>query len=474
MKVLIVSTNRNQNPVTVMPYGACVVAEACRDAGHQVKVLDLMFEESQAEALGEALKQFEPDIVGISIRNIDNNNFKSPVSFIHGHVELINKVRKESRAKVILGGAALGIMPEEFLRYTGADFAVTGYGEFVMPLLLKTLETGGSFDVPGLSYIDNGAYVKNDFSAIPPAYESKVPDFSRWIDVKAYQRNLSSFPLQTKRGCPYKCIYCTYSKNEGTRYQLFSPESVADSVEKLAGKGFRDIEFVDNVFNSPREHALEVCREIKRRGIKARFIAMSINPRFLNDELLTLMEEIGFAGIGITAESASDEVLCLLGKEYFAVDLCKAAILVAKHSIPCFWMFMLGGPGENKETVIKTLEFAGRYIQPSDIAFFNTGIRVYPETELEKTARAEGLIKTEKLDLLNSVFYTSPGLDPQWVASTVKDYMKKHFNFIDSDSMGFGSLPSIYKLGYMLGFRPPLWRHMPGIISKLRFMGVNV
>ena len=78
MKVLMISTNRNRLPVPVMPAGACLVAEAVRRAGHEVRLLDLMFEPDPARAIGAAVCSFAPDVAGISMRNIDNNDMQNP------------------------------------------------------------------------------------------------------------------------------------------------------------------------------------------------------------------------------------------------------------------------------------------------------------------------------------------------------------------------------------------------------------
>ena len=133
MNVLIIASNRNQQPVTVMPLGACLVAEAAERAGHTVSLLDLMFEKYPQVALENKLKETDPDVVGISVRNIDNNDMKNPVAFCSELKSLINTLRRETNAPIILGGPAIAIMPEEFLRYTSADYAVLGNGEVVFP-----------------------------------------------------------------------------------------------------------------------------------------------------------------------------------------------------------------------------------------------------------------------------------------------------------------------------------------------------
>jgi len=112
LKVLIVSVNRCRVPFAVMPFGACMIADAASSAGHEVKMLDLIFERDQNAKLRSLIEEFAPDVVGISLRNIDNNDLKHPVSYIRDLRDAAILVQSISRAEIILGGAAAGVMPE--------------------------------------------------------------------------------------------------------------------------------------------------------------------------------------------------------------------------------------------------------------------------------------------------------------------------------------------------------------------------
>jgi hypothetical protein len=114
MNVLMVATNRYTNPSPVMPLGACIVAEAAERAGHRVSLLDLMFEKDPQRALTERLSKEKPDVVGLSVRNIDNNDMQEPVAFHRGLTRLVETIRDKTDVPVVLGGAAVGVMPESF------------------------------------------------------------------------------------------------------------------------------------------------------------------------------------------------------------------------------------------------------------------------------------------------------------------------------------------------------------------------
>jgi hypothetical protein len=122
--------------MAVMPIGACIAADAAFKAGHNVTVLDLMFVKNISRKLNQVLSTFQPDIVGISVRNIDNNDMKNPRMFADDIAELVQMIRKKSDAEIILGGAAISIMPEQLLRHTGTSIAVLGSTEIVFSQLL--------------------------------------------------------------------------------------------------------------------------------------------------------------------------------------------------------------------------------------------------------------------------------------------------------------------------------------------------
>jgi hypothetical protein len=142
MRLLIVSANRIRQPVTVFPFGACLVAEAAERAGHQVRLLDLMFEKRPAGALARAVADWRPEVVGLSIRNIDTNDAHNPIVLADEAAELAQTIRRHSCATLVLGGAALGVMPGQLLRRTGAQWAVVSDGDVVFPQLLDALSQG--------------------------------------------------------------------------------------------------------------------------------------------------------------------------------------------------------------------------------------------------------------------------------------------------------------------------------------------
>jgi radical SAM superfamily enzyme YgiQ (UPF0313 family) len=474
MNILIISTNRSSYPVPVLPAGACMVAEAAERAGHDVSLLDLMFTSDPSRALREAFAGKTYDVVGISVRNIDNVSMGEPRFFINELIPLLDVVRGSTTAFLVLGGAALMIMPEEILRATHLRCAVIGDGEIVFPRLIEKLARNEPWeDLPGIASLINGKYRVN-VHAPGPFRSCSGPDYRQWLNMKSYSAHLSTVPLQTKSGCPFQCVYCTYRKIEGSVYRLLDADSAAEAALCYAAAGLHEIEFVDNVFNAPYDHALAVCESLIRAKPRARFQSVELSPAFFDHHLLSSMERAGFVGIGLTVESASDSVLAGLRKGFTSREVFLAAELLNKHRLPCLWIFLLGGPNETEETVKETLRFAERSIRRQDAALFNIGIRMYPGTELESIARSQGMLSLPPKSMLAPVFYISPEVVADRILELVKHSMNNHMNFVNGDSFSFRYLPQISRLGSRLGLKTPLWRYTRFIRKGLRSLGMQV
>jgi radical SAM superfamily enzyme YgiQ (UPF0313 family) len=474
VNILIISTNRSANPVPVLPSGACLVADAAEQVGHRVYFLDLMFTDDPLRALKSVLGKMSFDVIGLSVRNIDNIDMGSPRNFIEELIPIILAIRRLTEAHLVLGGASLMVMPAEILRATGVSCAVIGDGPSVFPRLVDRLARKVSWeDLPGIASFVDGEYRINT-PAFPVCRTCRAPNYNRWLNMKAYRCHLTTIPLQTKQGCRFQCVYCTYRKIEGSDYHLLDPESVAEATQRYSSSGFDDIEFVDNVFNSPYDHAIAVCESLIRSKNRARLQSIDLNPVSFDHNLLSTMERAGFVGIGITVESASDPVLKALRKGFTAREVVAAAEVVNRNRLPCLWIFLLGGPGETTDTVKETIRFAEKFIRPQDAAFFNIGIRIYPGTELETIARRQGVLSLPSESMLAPIFYTSPDVNAGWIMEQVKQSMNKHMNFMNGDSLSFFYLPQINRLGHRLGLKTPLWQYTRFIRRGLRSLGLRV
>src|SRR5450756_2825599 len=104
MKVLLISANVTLSPYPLYPLGVSVIAAVLTKAGHEVRQADLLQQNTSLEAIGREVQEFGPDLVGISVRNIDNVNLLHEQYYIQNVKNLVTTVRGVSKAKVLLGG----------------------------------------------------------------------------------------------------------------------------------------------------------------------------------------------------------------------------------------------------------------------------------------------------------------------------------------------------------------------------------
>jgi radical SAM superfamily enzyme YgiQ (UPF0313 family) len=467
-RVLLVSTNRERQPYPVVPNGLACVASALDAAGHTVSFLDLCFARDPLGAARQAARQFHADVIGVSVRNIDNSDAIALRHYTPEARDVLHALRAAAPgAKVIAGGAAFGVAPEALFRDLGVDYAVAGDGERASVALVNALSSGAPIEAsPGLVRDRDGTV-----TFTPPGEDADLdslpgPALHRWIDLARYQRHGATIPIQTKRGCVYKCVYCTYRNVEGWGYRTRDPQLVADEIQELRIKaGVRHFDFVDSTFNSPPGHAVQVCDAISARGLDVRLDTTNFTPATASSELLSAMKRAGFRTLGITAESASDPVLERLEKGFTAAKVREVAERVERHGIRTLWIFLVGGPGETSETIEETLAFARWRLERGDAVYTTVGLRIYPGTTLHRIAIAEGVVPPGSA-LLDPTFYFSSSLAFDAVVSRLKRFAADHPRFMFSADSRSVVLPYLTRAASVLRLPRPHWQYM-GLFQRV-------
>ncbi len=467
-RVLLVSTNRERQPYPVVPNGLACIASALDDAGHNVSFLDLCFASDPVASARRAAVEFRPDVIGVSVRNIDNSDAIALRHYTPEAREVLHSLRGAApEAKVIAGGAAFGVAPEALFRDLGVDYAVAGDGERASVALVDALSSGRPIEtLPGLVRDRNGTVAFTppgedaDLDSLPP------PSLHRWVDLARYQRHGATIPIQTKRGCVYKCIYCTYRNVEGWGYRTRDPEMVADEIEELKIKaGVSHFDFVDSTFNSPPGHAIQVCEAIARRRLGVQLDTTNFTPATASTELLGAMRAAGFRSLGITAESASDTVLETLEKGFNAAKVREVAERVEKFGIKALWIFLVGGPGETTKSIEETLEFAAWRLRRGDAVYLTVGLRIYPGTTLHRIAIGEGVVPATST-LLDPTFYFSSAINFDSTVERLRQFAAEHPRFMFSADSRSVVLPYLTRAASILRLPRPHWQYM-GLFQRV-------
>ncbi len=468
-RVLLVSTNTERQPYPVVPNGLAAVASSLDRAGHDVRLLDLCFARSPVTAAADAARRFSPDVIGVSVRNIDNSD---AVALRHYTPEAAAVVRALRAAaphgcRLVAGGAAFGVAPEALFAELDVDYAVAGDGERASVALIAALAAEADPGViPGLVRSSDGA-----ITFTPPGEDADLdslpaPSLARWVDLKRYQRHGATVPVQTKRGCVYRCVYCTYRNVEGFGYRTRSPALVADEIAELRrDAGVRHVDFVDSTFNSPPGHAIEVCEELARRRLGVQLDTTNFTPATVPRELLSAMRAAGFRTLGITAESASDTVLDRLEKGFTAAKAREVAERVERAGIRALWIFLVGGPGETDATLEETLSFAAWRLRRGDAVYLTVGLRIYPGTTLHRIALAEGVVGASDT-LLSPSFYFSPALRFESAIARLRRFAADHPRFMFSADSRSAILPFLTRAASVLHLPRPHWRYM-GLFQRM-------
>ncbi len=433
MKVLLISSNVAHTPYSVYPLGLSMVAAGLHKAHHEVRQFDFLASGRSLEALRHEVREFAPDAIGISIRNIDNVNLMNEQRYLDAVSQIVKESRAVSPAKIILGGSGFSIMPEEILRATGADYGIVGEGE---ALLVDFLEKAAQGDYPRDRILRSPARLSR--SQIPSAlYDKRIMEF--------YLQSGNVASVQTKRGCIHACAYCSYPFLEGSELRPREPKAVVDDIETLVNTHkAKYIFFTDSVFNDVQDNYVAVLKEMKKRGISIPWAAF-FKPEGLAGGVVSLMKETGLKAAEIGADAATDTTLRGLGKSFAFKEVIACNDLFAEYGIATAHYFMFGCPQETPETVVQGIENIKNL--KKTVSFIFMGIRILPHTPLARLAEKEGIISCGQ-DLLEPVYYIAPGIERVWLEKTLTEAFRGIRNCVFPPDALDNSLAFLHKLGY--------------------------
>lgn len=430
----LINTNRIIPPIG--PIGLDYVAAAAHRAGIDVEVLDLALAGEPADTIKEHFQAREPELVGISFRNVDDCFWPSADWFIPGLQDVVRIVRSATNAPIAVGGVGFSIFGRSLFEHIDVDFGICGDGEQAIVALVRQLQGPRKFtDVPGLIWKD-GENIYSNPSSWP---DSISLDSTRgYVDNHRYFVQGGQCGVETKRGCNRNCIYCADPLAKGSKLRLRNPAEVADEVESLFAQDIDVLHFCDSEFNVPRRHAYAVCDELSSRslGNRIRWYAY-LSPVPFDADLVKAMAQAGCVGIDFTADAGCESMLRIYRQQHNKEDLAEAVRLCRANSIAVMMDLLLGGPRETPQTVCETIGFI-KQINP-DCAGAALGMRIYPRTAAEKIVADELAGGNDSsicrkysgpIDLLKPTFYISEALGER-PAELVRDLIGADQRFFE-------------------------------------------
>lgn len=427
LRVLLISANTEKLPDPVFPLGAAYMAAVAARHGHSVATFDLCFLDSLRSALDEKIHTAQPQVVGISLRNLDSSAFPQNTSYIDDYSALVDAVRELTDAPIVLGGAGFTVMPTTIMEHLGADVGVVGEGEQAFPWVLERLANGDAITTTSEYRCEpvNGGVCVTPVTRIKQLDLTGIPMRQRFDMDRYYQRG-GALNIQTKRGCYFECVFCSYPLIEGAKVRMRTAQSVVDEIQSMREEhGIRHWFFVDNIFNMPIRHAKDICAEIAARDLDIEWSGY-LNPRFIDEELCRLMARSGCKAIEFGTDAGSPTMIRNLKKEFDVADLRSSSALCHKHHLKFCHSLIFGGPGETRETVTETLALMEE-LQPTAVIAM-TGIRILPGTGMVEIALHDGQIDPDD-NLLYPKFYIAPTLRDELI-DLIESYARSHSNWI--------------------------------------------
>lgn len=418
MKVMMISTNT----LPASPSGPAYVAGAVREAGHEVEVYERLFAQDLDSELAVLLDRFQPDVIGLSIRLVFGDEVDETAPFGTHHTdlrprvnEIVDTLRLHTTATIVPGGPGFNYYAAEWLDYLGLEYGIRGEGEESFPLYLERLACEGDiYSVPGCVYRRDGVYGEVPCLPVRDLESTALPAYDLF-DLPAYAERKITPAIFTKRGCAFDCSYCPYSKLEGKRYRLKSPQRVLEEIRHvLRHNPGRRILFCDNSFNSPPGHAEGLCRALIQEGLDFQWGSGDLKPVGVTPAFCRLLEDSGSYYVNLAVETASERMLKSMRRGYTVRQVRQALESLSRSSLPFSASLMLGAPGETPETIAETLEVMKDYTLPLGV-WVTVGVYLWTDyQDIAVDLRRTGVMREEQ-SMFSGVVYLSPALNEPYL-----------------------------------------------------------
>jgi len=363
----------------------------------QVKLVDAVANGWNREETITFVKSFKPNLVVID----------TSTPSIYNDVEVATKIKEVlPEAHINLVGTHPTRVTEETFELSKAiDSICRDEYDYTLVDLAKAIEKGKSLKgIKGLSFREDGEIIHNkprerikNLDELPFVSAVYKKHFGTEGIKKYFYASLKhpQVTILTARGCPYNCSFCNIPFKAS--YRARSPENVVEEFEYIQNElpEVKEVMIEDDTFPVNKERTLEICRLLKERGVK---LSWSCNARVNTDfETLKAMKDAGCRLLCVGFESPVQSILDNVHKRTTAEMQLKFMEDCRKIGLLVNGCFILGMPGETKETIRETIEFAKK-LNPDTAQFYS--LFAYPGTELWEWAKKNGYLTSERYDAL--------------------------------------------------------------------------
>lgn len=351
--------------------GLLSIANVIAEAGYKVTILDAVVETDPAAALKAILKDNAATLrlVGFTAMTSQTDSAASLTKILR---EILPNV------KTVWGGIHPTLFPQEILATGLADYVCCGEGEYAAAELLKNIIAGApEKTVAGMWSMHDGTAVYGGDR--PPHEMDRLPylEYS-FVDYEKYKtklvpmgpdgvRQVSSGPIITGMGCPYRCTFCINSNKRAYlgRYRMKSAKRIVEEMEYLAGKyGVDYFDIVDENFFVSKPRVLEFLDLLEKSPLKVRWNtnirADYLNDTFITADILRRLKACGCVRLGLGAESGSQRILDKLKKDIKVENIIRSSQMLGEAGIVATYSFMMGIPGETVEDMKLTRKLITR------------------------------------------------------------------------------------------------------------------
>jgi anaerobic magnesium-protoporphyrin IX monomethyl ester cyclase len=384
MRVLLLSTPYPLEENPLPPLSLSYLAGALAREGIEVKILDFLVTRYHPEKLRRELEEYQPQFVGATC-----------VTLNYPIARRMLKVCKafDRHIFTVIGGPHVTFAPEEtLLQSPWIDAIVIGEGERTLVELVRAVEEHrDTHQVSGIAFTNGGMVIKT----LPQARTEdldRLPLPARELLPMAKYRALGTpCTVITSRGCPYSCIFCSGRRMFGLKVRFRNPGLVVDEIEKLQYDfGLAKINIVDDTFTLNHNHTRAVCEEMLRRNLKIKWSVFARVDR-INENLAQLMNRAGCEWVLFGVESADEGILKTIKKGITPEEVRRGVKIAAEAGINVFNSFILGLPGESRDTALKSMAFGDELYHQYGAKYGFHILSPLPGTELYEKAKDYGI-----------------------------------------------------------------------------------